>query len=272
MTTVRTILALAASQSWKLSQLDVKNAFLHGDLKEEVYITLPNGMPISPNHVCKLKRSLYGLKQAPRIWFEKFRSTLLGFSYTQSKYDSSLFLQKISNGIVVLLVYVDDILVTGSDIQAIDRLKNLLRSTFQMKDLGQLHYFLGLEVHHRPQGIFLNQHKYIQDLVELSRLKGSNSVKTPMEVNVKYRREGELLSDPTLYRKLVGGLIYLTITRPDISYVVHIVSKFMQCPWHFHLSAVKRIIRYILGTPNRGMFFTQASSVQWCRLGWMPRH
>ena len=263
MTTVRTILALAASQSWKLSQMDVKNAFLHGDLKEEVYITLPNGMPISTNHVCKLKRSLYGLKQAPRIWFEKFKSTLLGFSYTQSKFDSSLFLKKTSTGIVVLLVYVDDILVTGSDIQAIDHLKNLLNSTFKMKDLGQLHYFLGLEVHYRPKGIFLNQQKYIQDLVELARLKGSNSVETPMEINVKYsREEGELLSDPTLYRKLVGSLIYLTITRPDISYAVHIVSKFMQCPRHFHLSAVKRIIRYILGTPSRGLFFPATSSLE----------
>ena len=263
MTTVRTILALAASQSWTLSQMDVKNAFLHGDLKEEVYITLPNGMPISPNHVCKLKRSLYGLKQAPRIWFEKFKSTLLGFSYIQSKYDSSLFLLKTSKGIVVLLVYVDDILVTGSDIQAINHLKNLLCSTFEMKDLGKLHYFLGLEVHHRPEGIFLNQHKYIQDLVELARLNGTNSVETPMEINVKYRRnEGELLSDPTLYRKLVGSLIYLTITRPDISYAVHIVSKFMQCPRHFHLSAVKRIIRYILGTPNRGLFFPSGSSLK----------
>lgn len=263
MTTVRTILALAASQSWKWSQMDVKNAFLHGDLKEEVYITLPSGMSISPNHVCKLKRSLYGLKQAPRIWFEKFRSTLLGFSYNQSKYDSSLFLQKTSNGIVVLLVYVDDILVTGSDVQAIDHLKKLLCSTFQMKDLGQLHYFLGLEVHHQPQGIFLNQHKYIQDLVELAGLRGATPVETPMEINVKYRRdEGELLSDPTLYRQLVGSLIYLTITRPDISYVVHIVSKFMQCPRHFHLSAVKRIIRYILGTPNRGLFFPTGSSLK----------
>ena len=95
MTTVRTILALAASQSWPLHQMDVKNAFLHGDLKEEVYIKLPYGMPTSsPNDVCKLKRSLYGLKQAPRVWFEKFRSTLLGFSFTQSRYDSSLFLQR----------------------------------------------------------------------------------------------------------------------------------------------------------------------------------
>lgn len=264
MTTVRTILALAASQSWSLHQMDVKNAFLHGDLKEEVYMKLPNGMHNSlPNAVCKLKRSLYGLKQAPRVWFEKFRSTLLGFSFKQSQYDSSLFHQQTSAGIVVLLVYVDDIVITGSDMEAISKLQTLLHSTFHMKDLGHLTYFLGLEVHHRPQGIFLNQRKYIQDLVQLAGLTEATTVDTPMEINVKYRRDdGELLEDPTLYRKLVGSLIYLTISRPDISYAVHIVSKFMQAPRHLHLSAVRRIIRYILGTPTCGLFFPTGSSLQ----------
>ncbi|KAL3523634.1 hypothetical protein ACH5RR_016468 [Cinchona calisaya] len=264
MTTVRTILALAASQSWSLHQMDVKNAFLHGDLKEEVYIKLPHGMPTSsPNTVCKLKRSLYGLKQAPRVWFEKFRSTLLGFSFTQSQYDSSLFLQRTSKGLVILLVYVDDIVITGSDKDGISQIQTLLHSSFHMKDLGQLTYFLGLEVHHRPQGIFLNQQKYIQDLVDVAGLTNTTSVDTPMEINVKYRRdEGELLEDPTFYRKLVGSLIYLTITRPDISYAVHIVSKFMQAPRHLHLSAVRRIIKYIHGTPSRGLFFPSGSTLQ----------
>ena len=183
MITVQTILALAASQSWPLHQMDVKNAFLHGDLKEEVYIKLPYGMPTSsPNDVCKLKRSLYGLKQAPRVWFEKFRSTLLAFSFTQSQYDSSLFLQRTSKGLVVLLVYVDDIVITGSDMEAISTLQKLLHSTFHMTYLGPLTYFLGFEVHHRPQGIFLNQHKYIQDLVQLAGLTDSTSVDTPWKL------------------------------------------------------------------------------------------
>ncbi len=132
-----------------------------------------------------------------------------------------------------------------------------------MKDLGQLTYFLGLEVHHRPQGIFLNQHKYIQDLVQLAGLTDTNSVDTPMELNVKYRRdEGEILGDPTLYQKLVGSLIYLTITRPDISYAFRTVSKFMQAPWHLHLSAIRRIIRYILGTLSHRLFFPTSYSTQ----------
>jgi transposase InsO family protein len=264
MTSVRTILALAASQSWPLHQMDVKNAFLHGDLKEEVYMKLPNGMPTSSsNTVCKLKRSLYGLKQAPRVWFEKFRSTLLGFSFIQSQYDPSLFLQRTAKGIVVLLVYVDDIVVTGSDQKGISKIRELLHSSFHMKELGRLTYFLGLEVHYQSEGIFLNQQKYIKDLVQLAGLTNSNSVDTPMEVNVKYRRdEGELLDDPTLYRKLVGSLIYVTITRPDISFAVHTVSRFMQAPRHLHFSAVQRIIKYLLGTSRRGLFFPNNSTLQ----------
>lgn len=203
------------------------------------------------------------MKQAPRVWFEKFRSTLLGFLFIQSQYDSSLFLRKTSKGLVVLLVYVDDIVITGSDVEAISEIQKFLHSTFHMKDLGQLTYFLGLEVHHQPQGIFVNQHKYTRDLVQLAGLTEANSVDTPMEINVKYRRDGgELLEDPTLYRKLVGSLIYLTITRPNISFAVHTVSKFMQAPRHLHLSAVRRIIRYILGTSSRGLFFPAGSSTQ----------
>jgi hypothetical protein len=123
-------------------------------------------------------------------------------------------------------------------------------------------HFLGLEVHSRDHGLFLNQHKDIQDLIELAGLKDATVVDTPMEVNVKYRRdEGELLLDPFLYRQLVGSLIYLTITRPDISYVVHIVSKFMQSPRHLHLAAVGRIIRYLIRSPTRGLFFPTQSTL-----------
>ena len=119
----------------------------------------------SPYDVCKLKRSLYELKQAPQAWFEKFRSTILSFSFTQSQYDHSLFFHMSASGIVLLLVYVDDIIITGIDYSLITKLQQLLHTTFHIKDLGQLTYFLGLEVHHWASGIFVNQHKYIQDLI-----------------------------------------------------------------------------------------------------------
>ena len=220
--------------------MDVKNDFLHGDLHEEIYMKLPSSMAnSSPHDVCKLKRSLYGLKQAPPAWFEKFRSSILSFSFTQSQYDSSLFFHTSALGIVLLLVYVDDIIITGIDYSLITKLQQLLHTTFHIKDLGQLTYFLGLEVHHWASGIFVNQHKYIQYLITLAGLEDTSSVDTPMEVNVKYRKdEGDLLDDPTLYRRLVGSLIYLTTTRHDISYAVHQASQFMTSPRHFHLAVV----------------------------------
>ena len=138
-----------------------------------------------PNVVCKLKCSLYGLKQASRIWFEKFCTTLLGFSFIQSRYDLSLFIQRSLKGNVILLVYVDNIVVIGSNQEAISTIKRLLHSTFRMKDLGQLTYFLGLEVHFQQKGIFANQHKYIQDLIQLDGLTNSTSIDTPMEIIMK---------------------------------------------------------------------------------------
>ncbi|XP_022872878.1 uncharacterized protein LOC111391836 [Olea europaea var. sylvestris] len=197
-------------------------------------------MPLlSADSVYKLKRSLYGLKQAPRAWFDKFCCTLLDFSFTQSQYDASLFLHKGTTGIVFLL-----------------RLQQHLHSVFHMEDLGHLTYFVGLEVHTTQHGIFLNQHKYIQDLIRLGDLCDSSSVDTPLEINVKYRKdEGDVLPNPTLYRKLVGSLIYLTITRPNISFAVHTVSKFMDTPCHLHFVAIRRIIHYLIGTSHRGLFF-----------------
>jgi len=169
MTKVRTIISIAASQGWPFHQMDVKNAFLHGDLKEDVYMTPPLGLFSSPSSdVCKLKRSLYGLKQAPREWFEKFRSTLLRLSFVQRQYDSSLYQCKTPAGLVLLLVYADDIVIIGTDSTLIGNLKQNLQGSFHMKDFGPLTYFLGLEVHTDSSGIFLNQQKYTQDLIGLA--------------------------------------------------------------------------------------------------------
>ncbi|XP_049393432.1 uncharacterized mitochondrial protein AtMg00810-like [Solanum stenotomum] len=231
MTTVRTIIAIAASQNWPLHQMDVKNAFLHGDLKEDIYMKPPPGLFSSP--------------------------------ISDSKYESSLFLRKTSAGCVLLLVYVDDIIITGIDSSLITSLQQQLKDSFHMKDLGTLTYFLGLEVHYNSLGVFLNQHKYTQDLIALAGLQESSSVNTPLELNLKYSHaKGDFLSDPTLYRQLVGILNYLTITRPDISFAFQQVSQFMQAPHHLHLVAIRRIIRYLLGTSTHGLFFPSGSKIQ----------
>jgi hypothetical protein len=146
MTTVRTVISIAASQGWPLHQMDVKIAFLHGDLKEDIYMTPPSGLfSFLSSAVCKLKQSLFGLKQAPWAWFEKFRSTLLRFSFLQNQYDSSLFLCKTPIGLVLLLAYVDDIVIIDTDSNLIAHLKQNLQASFHMNDLGGLMYFLGLK-------------------------------------------------------------------------------------------------------------------------------
>ncbi|XP_068639305.1 uncharacterized mitochondrial protein AtMg00810-like [Aristolochia californica] len=164
---------------------------------------------------------------------------------------------------VLLLVYVDDIIITGTDSGRISKVQQVLHATFNMKDLGHLTYFLRLEVHHHPNGLFLNQHKYTQDLISLAGLEDTSSVATPMEVNVKYRKDERiLLDDHTIYRQLVESLIYLTTTRLDISYVVYQVSQFMSSPRHLHLMAVRRIIRYLRSSPTRGLFFPTSSALR----------
>jgi len=160
MATIRSIIALAASKKWVLSQLDVNNAFLHGDLDEEVYMEVPKGIPNPSNKVCKLRKSLYGLKQASRQWFSKLSNTLTSLGYQQSKNDYSLFINKCSTHITLVAVYVDDILITGSDNAEIIHVKDHLNQCFGIKDLGQLHYFLGLEVSHLPEGVVLTQKKF----------------------------------------------------------------------------------------------------------------
>jgi len=166
----------------------------------------------------------------------------------------------------LLLVYVDDIVITRTDTALIFQLQERLQSSFHMKDLGPLQYFfLSLEVHSTTTSIFLHQHKYIQELIALVGLQEGRSVDTPLEVNVKYRRdEGDFLYDPSLYRQLVKSLNYLTITRPDISFAIQQVSQFIQAPTHLHLrlAVVHRIVRYLHGTSARGLFFLQDSPIR----------
>jgi len=146
-------------------QLDVNNAFLHGDLDEEVYMQMPKGIPNPDNKVCRLRKSLYGFKQASRQWFTKLKDTLLSLGFVQSKNDYSLFLNKTSTNITILAVYVDDILITGSDCKEIQHVKHHLNEQFGIKDVGSLHYFLGLEVQHTPRGVILSQQKFTKELL-----------------------------------------------------------------------------------------------------------
>jgi hypothetical protein len=222
LTIVLCLLALAASNGWLPHQLDVNNAFLHGELNEEVYMKLPHSYLVKgENKVCKLTKSLYGLKQASQQWFAKFSSTLLLRGFSQSKSDYSLFTRVQGKIFLALLVYADDIVLASNNDDAITQLIVFLNTQFKLKDLGPLKFFLGLEIARTSKGISLSQRKYTLEILEDSGLLADKPSKFPMETNLKLSRSsGELLPDPTSYRRLVGRLLYLTITRPDISYFV----------------------------------------------------
>jgi hypothetical protein len=262
---VRTLIAVSASRHWPLFQMDVKNAFLNGELTEEVYMQLPPGFSqpsgFSPK-VCRLRRALYGLKQAPRAWFAKFSSTISQHGFSASSYDLALFFRRSDHGITLLLLYVDDMIITGDDVQGIQDLKRFLGQHFEMKDLGPLSYFLGLEVSSSSDGYYLTQAKYTSDLISRARITDSKIVDTPIEYNNRLNtHDGKPLPDATLYRQLVGSLVYLTVTRPDISYAVHIVSQFMAALRSLHYAAVLRILRYLKGTLFHGFHFSSQSSL-----------
>uniref|UniRef100_A0A2N9GCN7 Reverse transcriptase Ty1/copia-type domain-containing protein n=1 Tax=Fagus sylvatica TaxID=28930 RepID=A0A2N9GCN7_FAGSY len=238
LSSVRTLIRVSVSRHWPLFQMDVKNAFLNGELTEEVYMQLPPGFsqPSGFSYkVCRLRRALYGLKQAPRAWFAKFSSTI-------SQHD--------------------DMIITGDDVQGIQDLKHFLGQHFEMKDLGPLSYFLGLEVSSSFDGYYLTQAKYTSDLISRAGITDSKIVDTPIEYNNRLNtHDGEPLPDATLYRQLVGSLVYLTVTRLDIYYAVHIVSQFMGAPRPLHYVAVLRILRYLKGTLFHGLHFSSQSSL-----------
>ncbi|WVY95772.1 hypothetical protein V8G54_027923 [Vigna mungo] len=264
-TTVRLLLAIAASKCWSLKQLDVNNAFLHDDLHEEVYMKIPPGLtPANKNQVCKLQRSLYGLKQAGRQWYAKLHHFLLSNNYHCSISDNSLFLKHDGNHTTALLIYVDDILITGNDDGEIQHITDLLHSTFRIKNLGDLTYFLGLEVARNSKGIHLSQRKYTLDLLAETGLLDSSPVPTPMVPKQSTTNTARSLddTDAASYRRLIGKLIYLTTTRPDITFAVNHLSQFMYAPTTAHQQATGRILRYLKGTPGAGIFLPSTSSIQ----------
>ena len=263
---VRLLLSMAAMCSWPLYQLDIKNAFLHGDLAEEVYMEQPPGFVAQGESglVCRLRRSLYGLKQSPRAWFSRFSSVVQEFGMLRSTADHSVFYHHNSLGqCIYLVVYVDDIVITGSDQDGIQKLKQHLFTHFQTKDLGKLKYFLGIEIAQSSSGVVLSQRKYALDILEETGMLDCKPVDTPMDPNVKLvPGQGEPLGDPGRYRRLVGKLNYLTITRPDISFPVSVVSQFLQSPCDSHWDAVIRILRYIKSTPGQGVLYENRGHTQ----------
>jgi hypothetical protein len=257
--TVHTVLSLALSRQWPVHQLDVKNAFLHGILTETVYCSQPMGFKDSahPGFVCRLNKSLYGLKQAPRAWYSRFATFLLSLGFVESKADTSLFVLRRGSDTAYLLLYVDDIVLTASSASLRQHIIGSLQQEFSMKDLGQLHHFLGMHVQRQSDGLLLSQRQYMIDILDRAGMAACKPCSTPVDVNPKLSStDGDLLpaADATDFRRLADALQYLTFTRPDIAYAVQQVCLHMHAPRASHLSALKRILRYMQGTLHLGLY------------------
>ncbi|WZZ19965.1 hypothetical protein YC2023_121352 [Brassica napus] len=255
--TIRLVLSVATSHNWPLRQFDVNHAFLQGKLEDNVYMLQPPGFvdKDNPTAVCKLHKAIYGLKQAPRAWYNELRRFLIASGFKNSLADASLFIYNNNGVLLYMLIYVDDIILTGNNQTHLNNFITSLSTRFSLKDLGQLSYFLGIEAHYSSQGLLLTQHRYIADLLHRNKMEDCNTVPTPM---CPYKpltlSSGTPLKDPTQYRATVGSLQYLSLTRPDISFAVNKMSQFMHKPSDEHWNGVKRILRYLAGTMTTGIF------------------
>jgi hypothetical protein len=278
-TLIRTMIALAAKMKWKMHQMDVKTTFLNGVIEAKVYIEKSQGFEVEDrkSHVCRLKKALYGLKQAPRAWYGRIDNFLMSLGFTKSKADSNLYFKTMNNEPLILLLYVDNLFLTGEE-NLITECKKILDSEFEMKYLGLMHYFLGLEVWQSLEKIFLNQGKYTVEILKRFDMLECNPMNTPMEAKLKLlvdtveilkrfdmleckpmntpmNQSMSELIDATLYRQIIGSLMYLTNTRPDICFVVNTLSQLLVEPGRVHLVAAKHVMRYLKGTIDYGLIY-----------------
>ncbi|KAK9116560.1 hypothetical protein Sjap_015507 [Stephania japonica] len=246
--TIRIILSIAVQFGWSIRQLDIHNAFLNGSLIEDVYTNQPKGFLDNsvPTYVCKLHKALYGLRQAPRAWFDRLRSTILSWGFVNSKVDNSLFIFHSSSAVLYILVYVDDIIVTGSHPDQIQQFVSRLNDSFALKDIGDLNLFLGMEARRDTTGLFLTQTAYIKQLLQKGGMLQAKAVDTPALVGKPLFSDiSPPFSNATLYRSLLGGLQYLVHTIPDIAFIVNRLSQYQSYPTQIHWQALKRVLRYL---------------------------
>ncbi|XP_020695806.2 uncharacterized protein LOC110109199 [Dendrobium catenatum] len=273
MPTIRLLLIIAIHHHWPLLQFDVANAFLHGDLNEAVYMKQPQGFVDRdhPNHVCRLHKALYGLKQAPRQWFRKLTEFLLHFGFQFSRADPSLLVYNRTITQLYLLIYVDDLLLTGNDSSIIKSLLQQLQTNFDLKQLGQPSLFLGIQIAYTATGAFLHQSHYARDILIAAGLQDSKPAST--HISPSGTRTAPLLKpydNPTQFRQLAGSLHYLTITIPDLSFAVNTICQSMHNPTIHDYMRLKRLLRYVNGTQHFGLPITRGSMelTTYCDADW----
>ena len=263
--TVRFLLALAASQGWQVHHLDVKTAFLHGDLKEEVYVSQPEGFVVKGQEgkVYRLKKALYGLRQAPRAWNEKLNRVLGELKFVKCAKEPAVYRRQEKEHLLLVAVYVDDLLVTGTSRVMIEEFKKGMSERFEMSDLGKLTYYLGIEVDQHNEGITLKQERYAKKILEECGMRDCNTVQVPMDPSLKMSKAlDEQSVNEKEYRRSIGCLRYLLHTRPDLSFSVGVMSRYMQDPKTSHAAAIKQILRYLQGTLGFGLVFKRGTNTK----------
>jgi hypothetical protein len=267
LTSIRFILSIVVAFDLEVEQMDVKTTFLHGDLEEEIYMKQPEGFVVKGKKelVCKLKKSLYGLKQSPRMWYQKFDTYILGLGFVRSRVDHYVYSKQVGNHFIYVVLYVDDMLLVGNNMDVIKEVKSQLSSKFDMKDLGVANFILGMEIKRDRANmkLWLNQRKYVEMILQRFNMHGSKSVKVPIPIGVnlsanqcpKTQEEEEDMSH-VLYASAVGSLMYAMVcTRPDIAHAVGVLSRYMSKPGKEHWTTVKRVFRYLRGTTSYGLCY-----------------
>ncbi|KAI3734576.1 hypothetical protein L6452_14047 [Arctium lappa] len=259
---IRLFLAYASYMNFKVYQMDVKSAFLYGSIEEEVYVCQPPGFenPSYPDRVYKLKKALYGLHQAPRAWYDTLSSYLLDNGFERGVIDKTLFIKRKKKDILLVQIYVDDIIFGSTKDIMCKEFEDLMHQRFKMSSMGELTFFLGLQVQQKSDGIFICQSKYVQDILTKFGFSDSKPASTPMETHKQITTdlEGEDM-DVHHYRSMIGSLMYLTTSRPDIMFPVCVCARFQVRPKQSHFQAVKRIFRYLKGQPRLGLWYPQDS-------------
>ncbi|GJZ49705.1 putative ribonuclease H-like domain-containing protein, partial [Tanacetum coccineum] len=260
---IRIFLAFASYMGFIVYQMDVKSAFLYGKIDEEVYVSQPPGFidPKYPKKVYKVVKALYGLHQAPRAWYATLSTFLLKNGYRRGTIDKTLFIKKDKHDIILVQVYVDDIIFGSTKKSWCDEFEALMKSRFQMSSMGELTFFLGLQVKQKEDGIFISQDKYVAEILKKFDFVSVKTASTPIETQKPLVKDEEASDvDVHLYRSMIGSLMYLTASRPDIMFAVCACSRFQVTPKTSHLSAVKRIFRYLKGKPKLGLWYPRVSS------------
>nr|GEW72946.1 retrovirus-related Pol polyprotein from transposon TNT 1-94 [Tanacetum cinerariifolium] len=258
-------LAYAAHKSFTVFQMDLKTAFLHGTLKADVYVCQPEGFIDAdhPSHVYKLKKAIYALKQAPRAWHDELSTFLLQNLFFKGTIDPMLFIRRFDDDILVVQVYVDDIIFGSTNPRYTQLLYDLIKSRFEMSMTRVVTFFLGSQVNQSPCGIFINQSNYVLEILKKYRMETCDLIGTPVEIKDKLDLDlNETLVNATKYRSMIGALMYLTSSRPNVIHATCLCARYQAKPTEKNLKEVKRIFRYLRGTVNMGLWYTKDSGFE----------